>query len=462
MQGPTNGEATIAAMSSPPPRSHVWHPFTQMRGFEGEDAPVIESGRARVARRHRGPPLHRRRLVAVVQRPRPPPSAHRRRGARPARPRRAHHDARPLAPGGRGAGAAPGRDRAGGRAVTRLLLRQRLDRRRGGAQDGVPVLAAGRRIDGPRARASCASRTPTTATRWARCRSAGSTCSTRCTGRCCSTRHRVPAGDAAALEGVLSARRAARSRRSWSSRWCRAPPECWSSRPDTCARSASLCDRHDVFLICDEVATGFGRTGTMFACEQEDVVPDFLCLAKGLTGGYMPLAATLTTDGFTTGSWASTRSSGPSSTATRTRATRSPAQPRSPPSTCSRRSARSSGWRRRSALLQQLLRDLVEPLAHVRRGAPLRLHVRHRAGGPRRAALRPGVRMGHRVTLEARARGAIIRPLGDVVVLMPPLSIEPDVLEELVEITADSIAEATGAQTSQLAAAGRRRPIRAA
>ena len=51
--------------------------------------------------------------------------------------------------------------------------------------------------------------------------------------------------------------------------------------------------------------------------------------------------------------------------------------------------------------------------------------------------------MGHRVTLEARARGAIVRPLGDVVVLMPPLSIEPDVLEELVEIVADSIAAAT-------------------
>ena len=67
-------------------------------------------------------------------------------------------------------------------------------------------------------------------------------------------------------------------------------------------RSASCATAHDVFLVCDEVATGFGRTGTMFACEQEDVVPDFLCLAKGLTGGYMPLAATLTTervyDGF--------------------------------------------------------------------------------------------------------------------------------------------------------------------
>ena len=56
--------------------------------------------------------------------------------------------------------------------------------------------------------------------------------------------------------------------------------------------------------------------------------------------------------------------------------------------------------------------------------------------------------MGHRVTLAARARGAIVRPLGDVVVLMPPLSIEPDVLEELVEMVADSIAEATGAAAS--------------
>jgi adenosylmethionine-8-amino-7-oxononanoate aminotransferase len=53
---------------------------------------------------------------------------------------------------------------------------------------------------------------------------------------------------------------------------------------------------HDVLLIADEVAVGFGRTGTMFACAQEEVVPDFLCLAKGLTGGYLPLAATLTTD----------------------------------------------------------------------------------------------------------------------------------------------------------------------
>ena len=55
------------------------------------------------------------------------------------------------------------------------------------------------------------------------------------------------------------------------------------------------CDAHEVHLILDEVMTGFGRTGKMFACQHEDVTPDFLCLAKGLTGGYMPMAATLTT-----------------------------------------------------------------------------------------------------------------------------------------------------------------------
>src|SRR3954462_6407789 len=57
-----------------------------------------------------------------------------------------------------------------------------------------------------------------------------------------------------------------------------------------------LCDEHGVLLICDEVATGFGRTGRMFACEHEDVSPDLMCVAKGLTGGSLPLAATLASE----------------------------------------------------------------------------------------------------------------------------------------------------------------------
>lgn len=66
--------------------------------------------------------------------------------------------------------------------------------------------------------------------------------------------------------------------------------------PGMLRRIREWCDRVGAFLILDEVMTGFGRTGRMFACEHEEVIPDFLCLAKGLTGGYMPLAATLMTE----------------------------------------------------------------------------------------------------------------------------------------------------------------------
>src|SRR5699024_9812485 len=60
-------------------------------------------------------------------------------------------------------------------------------------------------------------------------------------------------------------------------------------------RAREICEKYQVHLIADEIAVGFGRTGTMFACEQASITPDFLCLSKGLSGGYLPLSVVLTT-----------------------------------------------------------------------------------------------------------------------------------------------------------------------
>ncbi len=204
-----------------------------------------------------------------------------------------------------------------------------------------------------------------------------------------------------------------------------------------------LCDRHDVLLICDEVATGFGRTGTMFACEQEGVVPDFLCLGKGLTGGYLPLAATLTTErvyqGFLGGpEEGRTFFHGHTFTGN--------------PLACSAALASLDvfetertleGLEAKISLLGDLLASVAElpEVAEVRsRGFMVGIDLGDHD---------PALRLGHRVALEARRRGAIIRPLGDVVVLMPPLAIAEADLRRLVGITADAIRAACDAAVGE-------------
>jgi adenosylmethionine-8-amino-7-oxononanoate aminotransferase len=208
----------------------------------------------------------------------------------------------------------------------------------------------------------------------------------------------------------------------------------------------ALCDEHDVLLICDEVATGFGRTGTMFACEQEDVAPDLMCVAKGLTGGYMPLAATLTTERIYEaflGEHADLRTFFHGHTYTGN------------PLACAAGLATLDIFEREGTLaalapkielLGELLDELVAPLPAVcdirRRGFMVGIEL---GGYPAHA------RMGHEVTLAARRRGVVLRPLGDVIVLMPPLAITEQELRHLVAVTAAAVGEAT-AQPVLLAA----------
>jgi adenosylmethionine-8-amino-7-oxononanoate aminotransferase len=194
-----------------------------------------------------------------------------------------------------------------------------------------------------------------------------------------------------------------------------------------------LCDEHGVLLICDEVATGFGRTGTMFACEQEGVAPDLMCVAKGLTGGYMPLAATLASErvyeGFL-GAAEDQRTFFHGHTYTGN------------PLACAAAIASLEAFERERTIetLQpkiRLLDELLEGIAAMPEVSEVR--ARGFMVGIDLGEHDPSLRVGHRVTLEARARGAIVRPLGDTVVLMPPLAISEAELRRLVEITAASI-----------------------
>ncbi|MCC6997285.1 MAG: adenosylmethionine--8-amino-7-oxononanoate transaminase [Deltaproteobacteria bacterium] len=204
---------------------------------------------------------------------------------------------------------------------------------------------------------------------------------------------------------------------------------------------AELCRKHDVLLICDEVATGFGRTGAMFACDLEGVRPDLMTVAKGLTGGYLPLAATLATDAVYDaflGPHASKRTFFHGHTYTGN------------PLACAAAIASLDIFERdrtidaiqpRITELATLLARDIAPLAHVGEvrqqglmvGIELVTDRETRGEYPYEAAI------GARVCREARKHGVILRPLGPVVVLMPPLSITTSELAELVEATRRSI-----------------------
>jgi adenosylmethionine-8-amino-7-oxononanoate aminotransferase len=194
-----------------------------------------------------------------------------------------------------------------------------------------------------------------------------------------------------------------------------------------------LCDDHDVLLIADEVATGFGRTGEMFACDLEGVVPDIMTLGKGITGGYLPLSATVTTDRVYDAFY---------DLCDRNKTLFHGHTFAGNPICCAAAMASLKIFeaepvlervRERAAFLGALLQELFADHPWVgeirQQGLMVGLElVRDRAT---RESFPPADAIGWRVCMAARTRGVFIRPLGDVVVMMPPLSITE---EELVQI----------------------------
>jgi len=201
-----------------------------------------------------------------------------------------------------------------------------------------------------------------------------------------------------------------------------------------------LCDQYGILMIADEVATGFGRTGKMFACEHEQVTPDLMAIAKGMTGGYLPLAATLTTqeiyDVFL-GEYAQFKTffHGHSYTGN--------------PLGCAAAIANIKIFEEEQVLtkLAPKIGFLKEALRPLRRWT----HV----GDIRQIGFMAGIelvmnkkekmayplewRMGKQVCDEARKRGVLLRPLGNVLALVPPLSISMKDLKRLISVVKESI-----------------------
>lgn len=206
----------------------------------------------------------------------------------------------------------------------------------------------------------------------------------------------------------------------------------------------SLTKKYNVLLIVDEVATGFGRTGKMFACEHEGVSPDIMTMAKGITAGYLPLAATLTTDEIYSaflGDRASQKTffHGHSYTGN--------------PLACAAALANLEVFTE-----EKVIEGLVPKIAAARTKLATFWQLKHVADirqcglmigidlmrqAATKEAYQPSELIGHRVCMAARTYGLIIRPLGDVVVFMPPLASTVEQIEEMLDIIYRCIREVT-------------------
>ena len=208
-------------------------------------------------------------------------------------------------------------------------------------------------------------------------------------------------------------------------------------------RARELCDAHGIFLIADEIAVGFGRTGTMFACEQAGVQPDLLCLSKGLTGGFLPLAAVLATqdiyDGFLDDS--------------RERAFLHSHSYTGNPLACAAALASLAIFRddrvlARNRVTATRMTELAAPLSDLPHVADVRqtgmiVAIELTRDGDRLTPFDPALRIGLRAYCAALERGVVLRPLGDTLYWMPPYCIDDAQLQLLARVTTEVIGEAT-------------------
>jgi adenosylmethionine-8-amino-7-oxononanoate aminotransferase len=210
--------------------------------------------------------------------------------------------------------------------------------------------------------------------------------------------------------------------------------------PGYLTRVREVTRKYNVLLIADEVAVGFGRTGKMFACEHEGVSPDLMCLAKGLTAGYLPLAATLATDEIYDAFLAEFEEfkaffHGHTFTGNALAAAVALAS--------------------LDLFEQDRILETLPEKTGLLTGRLAEMAEHPRVGDVRQRGMMAGIelvqdkesrqpfpvarRTGHRVILEARKLGALLRPLGDTIVLMPPLCITLAELDKLCDITLASI-----------------------
>lgn len=213
--------------------------------------------------------------------------------------------------------------------------------------------------------------------------------------------------------------------------------------PDYLTRVRELCDASGAFLIADEIAVGFGRTGTLFASEQSGVMPDLLCLSKGLTGGFMPLAAVLATqaiyDGFLDNS--------------RERAFLHSHSYTGNPLACAAALASLAVFRdddilARNRTTARAMATLAEPLAAHRHVADVRqagmvLAFELTRDGDKATPFPAAARVGLKAYRAALARGVVLRPLGDVLYWMPPYCVDEEQLQLLADVTRHAIEDAT-------------------